>query len=107
MADQGKYAGHLISVDGDTGEGEGEVYAIAYHLFPDGKGGTIEDFMAVRYIDRYRKEDGRWRFASRVVAFDHRTQRTLPAPPPAVTTGEQDPSYATLSSRIFARGSRA
>lgn len=95
---------HLVSVDGDTGEGE--VYAIAYHLLPDGKGGFIEDFMTVRYIDRYRKESGRWLFASRVVAFDHRSQRPVPAPgatPPAA----EDASYQALSSRLFARGPRA
>lgn len=96
---------HLISVDGD--EGEGEVYALAYHLIPDGKGGMAEDFMLVRYIDRYRKEDGRWKFASRTVAFDHRTQRPLSTPAPAVTPGEQDASYKVLSSRLFARGPRA
>ncbi len=96
---------HLISVDGD--EGEGEVYAIAWHLIPDGKGGMAEDFMLVRYIDRYRKEDGRWKFASRVVAFDHRTQRPLSTPMAAVTPGEQDASYGALSSRLFARGARA
>ena len=60
---------HLISVDGDTGEGE--VYALAYHLIPDRKGGWLEDLRMVRYIDHYRKEqDGRWRFAKRVGLLD-------------------------------------
>ena len=95
---------HLISVDGDTGEGE--VYAIAWHLIPDGKGGMVEDFMLVRYIDRYRREEGRWKFASRTVAFDHRTQRPLSTPATAVTPGEQDASYKVLASRLFARGPR-
>jgi ketosteroid isomerase-like protein len=63
---------HLISVEGD--EGCGEVYALAYHLIPDGAGGQVEDFMAVRYIDNYRREtDGRWRFAKRVVTYDFRS----------------------------------
>src|SRR3954464_4261384 len=42
---------HLVSVDGD--EGEGEIYALAWHVIPDGAGGQLEDFMAVRYIDKY------------------------------------------------------
>ena len=96
---------HLISVDGDTGDGE--VYALAYHLYPDGKGGMVEDIMAVRYIDNYRKEaDGRWRFAKRVVTFDLQMQRPVPAPEQLTPIGEKDPSYATLSSRLFARGPR-
>lgn len=96
---------HLISVDGD--QGEGEVYALAYHLIPDGKGGFLEDFAAVRYIDRYRKENGRWLFAKRVVSFDLRSVRPVPTPEEALLPPPQDPSYTTLSSRLFARGSRA
>lgn len=94
---------HLIAVDGD--EGDGEVYAIAYHLYPDGKGGTIEDIAVVRYNDHYRKEDGRWKFASRVVVFDQRSKRSVPNPDP-FGAPEDDPSHA-LASRIFARGPRA
>lgn len=96
---------HLISVDGD--EGEGEVYAIAWHIIPDGKGGWIEDTMCCRYIDRYRREaDGRWRFAKRVVSYDMRTQR--PHVPHAEAIGAlDDPSYATLALRLFQRGERA
>lgn len=96
---------HLVSVDGE--QGEGEVYALAYHLIPDGKGGMLEDFMAVRYIDRYRKENGRWLFASRVVTFDHHTTRPITTPTDMVPTGATDPSYQALSSRLFVRGPRA
>jgi hypothetical protein len=94
---------HLISVDGDRGEGE--VYALCYHLLPDGKGGTTEDFKAVRYIDRYRKENGRWLFAKRVVTFDLESARPGAAAPP--TAPSTDASYASLSSRLFANGPRA
>ena len=95
---------HLISVDGE--EGEGEVYALAYHLLPDGKDGLVEDLQLVRYIDRYRKEDGRWRFAKRAVSFDLLGQR--PALPGQRSPGapEEDLSYLTLSSPLFARGPR-
>lgn len=95
---------HLICVDGD--EGEGEVCAIAYHIIPDGKDGWIEDLMCARYIDRYRKEDGRWRFAKRVVTYDMRSQRPFPA---SGTTAQplEDPSVTVLKSRLFARGPRA
>jgi ketosteroid isomerase-like protein len=94
---------HLISVDGDRGEGE--VYALCYHLIPDGKGGVTEDFKAVRYVDRYRKENGRWLFAARVVTFDLESARPGPAThAPAPPT---DASYASLASRLFAHGARA
>lgn len=96
---------HLISVDGD--DGEGEAYALAYHAIPDGKGGWMEDFMAVRYIDRYRRgQDGRWRFAKRVVTYDLKVRRALENIP-AEAEITADPSYAELVSRLFARGERA
>jgi ketosteroid isomerase-like protein len=94
---------HLISVDGD--EGEGELYALAYHVIPDGKGGRLEDFMCVRYIDRYRKQDGRWRFARRVVSYDLRSRRPIAAPDEVAAV--EDPSFRVLQSRLFARGPRA
>lgn len=96
---------HLISVDGD--EAEGEVYALAYHIIPDFKGGTVEDLCGVRYVDRYRKEDGRWLFAARVVEFDMHTVRPIPTPQHAAPSPFEDPSVTTLKSRLFARGARA
>lgn len=56
---------HLISVDGDRATGE--VYAIAWHLVPDGKGGLAHDIQSVRYVDNYRKEAGLWLFSRRDV----------------------------------------
>lgn len=96
---------HLISVDGDYADGE--IYALAYHVLPDGNDGWIEDFLIVRYIDNYRRgEDGRWRFSKRVVTYDMRNKQPYTGPeglePPAV-----DPSYEVLGSRLFARGPRS
>ncbi len=90
---------HLISVDGDTGEGE--IYALAYHIIPDGKGGWLEDFMCVRYLDHYRKcADGRWRFAKRVITYDLRKQ----APTTAKTWEQGEPDI--FKSHLFERGPR-
>jgi SnoaL-like domain len=96
---------HLIAVNGETAEGE--VYALAYHIFPDGKGGAVQDVAGVRYVDRYAKENGRWLFASRVVTFDFREIKPVAAPvgPAPAPTG--DSSYASLVNRLFARGPRA
>ncbi len=58
-----------------------------------------------RYNDRYRREDGRWKFASRVVVFDQRSKRSVPNPEP-FGAPEDDPSHQ-LRSGIFARGPRA
>jgi len=95
---------HLISVDGT--QGAGAVYALAWHLIPDGNEGWQEDFMCVRYIDKYRREgDERWRFAKRVVTYDLRSRQ-----PAHESNGEppaSEPTYSVLTSRLFARGSRA
>jgi hypothetical protein len=95
---------HLISVNGD--EGEGEIYALAYHVIPDGNGGRQEDFMCVRYVDRYRRDDGRWRFAQRIVRYDLRQRRPYQAGDQIAPAGE-DPSFSLLKSRLFAPGPRA
>ena len=93
---------HLVNVAGGTGEGE--VYALAYHVFPDGKGGQFEDFMCVRYLDRYRKcDDGRWRFSKRVVSYDMRRQGPVQV---SLHQGD-DPGRELFTSRLFARGARS
>ena len=91
---------HLISIDGDSGEGE--VYALAYHVIPDGSGGWAEDLRLVRYLDHYRREGTVWRFAKRVVTYDHASRR------PTISTGtiSKDPSYELFKSRLFAKGPR-
>jgi hypothetical protein len=96
---------HLISVNGD--QGEGEVYALVYHILPDGKGGSVEDVTGVRYLDRYRKEHGRWRFAHRTGVFDWKRVTPIPTPDGDVPEPTKDSSYAALTSRLFARGPHA
>jgi hypothetical protein len=103
---------HLITVAGDTGEGE--IYAYTFHIIPDGQGGWLEDLRLVRYIDHYRKEEGNWRFAKRVVTYDYSSTRPAQIPAGDTVTVPLDAacfahetSYGELSSRLFARGPRA
>ena len=95
---------HLISVHGD--EANGEVYALAYHVIPTREGGQEEDFMAVRYIDNYRRcGDGKWRFAKRVVTYDLKIRRPFTGGG-LLGLGEKDPSYDVCQQRLFQRGAR-
>lgn len=96
---------HLIALDPGGETAEGEIYAIACHVVPDRAGGLNEDLRWVRYIDRYAKDgDGRWRFARRVVTYDHVSLRPVTAAPADPGDGSDDPSYAALAQRLFARG---
>ena len=98
---------HLISVEGDLGNGE--VYALAYHYIPDQKnpGSWVEDFMAVRYIDNYRRcADGKWRFSKRVVTYDLHTVRPFEGDG-LLGQSAVDPSYEVCKQRLFQRGPRA
>jgi hypothetical protein len=96
---------HLISVSGD--EGEGEVYTIAWHTRVDAAGAFSEDISLVRYLDQYRKEDGRWRFAQRDVSFDFNTHRPFGEGDELAPYGNEEQSYMVLKRRLFARGARA
>lgn len=100
---------HLIALDGDAASGE--VYALAWHLIPSPEGGQAggqeEDFMAVRYIDNYRRcADGKWRFSKRVVTYDFKLRRPFGGGG-LLGQGALDPSYTLCPQALFARGARA
>jgi ketosteroid isomerase-like protein len=96
---------HLIAVDGDAACGE--VYALAWHVFPTREGGMAEDLIAVRYLDNYcRESDGKWRFAKRVVTYDMRKQGVFDGEVKKPDTPEGDPAFAELQMRLFQRGAR-
>jgi ketosteroid isomerase-like protein len=98
---------HMISTEGD--EGNGEVYALCYHYIPDqaNPGKWLEDFMCVRYIDNYRRcRDGKWRFSKRVVTYDFHTVRPFEGSG-LLGSSPVDPSYEVCTQRFFQRGPRA
>ena len=97
---------HLISVDGD--EGNGEVYALAYHVVPgaSGSGGLEEFLMVMRYVDTYRRcADGKWRFSSRYVTDDMNLHRPFTGGG-LMGLGDKDPSYGICLQPLFQRGMR-
>lgn len=54
----------------EGGDAEGEVYCIAHHLDPAAGGGATM-VMYIRYLDRYRADDGGvWRIVERRVVVD-------------------------------------
>lgn len=95
---------HLVSVNGD--HAEGEVYALVYHILPDGKGGSVEDVTGVRYLDHYRREQARWRFTRRTGVFDWKRVTPIPTPEGDIPEPATDSSYAALTARLFLRGPR-
>jgi hypothetical protein len=60
----------------------------------------------VRYLDRYRKENDRWRFAHRTGVFDWKRVTPIPTPEGDAPEPASDSSYGALSSRLFVRGPR-
>lgn len=95
---------HMISVEGC--KGDGEVYALAYHVFRDQNGEFVEDFMCVRYTDNYQREaDGKWRFSKRVVTYDVRTKRPFGGKI-LDGLGVREPSYEVCQQLVFQRGAR-
>ena len=69
-------ANHLCRADPDAPDDEagaaaaavGEAYCVGHHLTPADDGRHDDYVMAIRYIDRYGRDDGgAWRFATREV----------------------------------------
>jgi len=61
---------HLIDVAGDRATGE--VYCEAHHLTSDG----VDHVLFIRYLDRYHRGDGSWRFSERETHVEWSEERT-------------------------------
>lgn len=94
---------HLIAVDGDRAEGE--VYVTAWHRLPGGELGRWH-VGSLRYLDHYRRDEGRWRFAKRHVLTDWAMIDAVTPDDPPFRLRDSDPSYSQLANPLFARGAR-
>ncbi|MCK0174830.1 MULTISPECIES: nuclear transport factor 2 family protein [Mycobacteriaceae] len=59
-----------FAVDGDRAEGE--IYSIATHTFA-AKGRDVDVTVGGRYLDKYRRHDGTWKFSERKIVTDWAT----------------------------------
>jgi hypothetical protein len=99
-----------IALDGDYAEGE--VYVLAFHKVRT-EDGALDLLIGGRYLDRYARRDGQWRFAERAVVADW---ATVTAPSAVVLdhplvagshigrSGADDPAYGFF--RLMRRGER-
>ena len=97
-----------ILLDGDYAEGE--VYALAFHQV-DTEDGLIDLLIGGRYLDKYERRDGVWKFAHRSVLADWAkvdSPSTVCLDHPLVEgshigrPGPEDPSYQMF--RLFQWG---
>jgi hypothetical protein len=63
----------VVVVDGDRAEGEHQVRAWHRSQGPDRKEYAVHG----RYLDRYERRDGVWKFSERAIVFDHGTMRDV------------------------------
>jgi hypothetical protein len=56
-----------FAIDGDVAEGE--IYSIATHLFA-ARDGETEVVVGGRYLDKYEKRNGTWKFRARAIVTD-------------------------------------
>lgn len=99
----------LFAIDGD--QANGEIYALAYHRTnpPD----ATEIIITGRYLDRYERRGGVWKFLHRSLALDACEMRPVnqdaykhfAAGAKMGAYDNSDPSYAQLP--LFQRGKRA
>ena len=97
----------MIAVRGRRAEGE--VYVTAYNRLHAAGGGFEELVHGLRYLDRYREDEGVWRFEHRSVVVDWALHRPAGPDHPlldrkrAGLAGADDPSYQLLRDPGFAR----
>lgn len=75
VATQHRVSNQIVTIEGDTARGE--TYGEADHLSVTGGGRTLLSW-AIRYQDRWRREDGQWRFEHRFLILDWTETRLLP-----------------------------
>lgn len=103
----------LIEVDGDTAHGES--YFVAHHALPGKDGPDSHMIAAGRYLDRFERRDGVWRFAHRQACYDWNAQAPSTdswdrAALAGWTFGERgagDASYANFAGALKPRGATA
>ncbi len=72
-----------VTIDGDRATGES--YTIAHHVYTED--GTRKIMIAaLRYLDTFTKNDGRWLFAERKLILDWSETRSMATPPAASPT---------------------
>jgi ketosteroid isomerase-like protein len=74
VATQHRVHNQIASVDGDRAHGE--TYSVAEHLSAIEGGRTLLTW-AIRYQDRWRREQGQWRFEHRFLILDWTETRVL------------------------------
>lgn len=103
----------LLALDGP--HAEGEVYLTAYNRLRNPDGSLSDLIQGLRYLDRYRRDAGRWRFERRTVVCDWARHgpafwdesHPLIAGKRFGRAGADDASYAAFRSPLFARGAPA
>lgn len=94
-----------FEIDGD--HAEGEIYKINYHRTHGPE--SHEVITGSRSLDRYRRDDGEWRFTGRSITLDWSTKRSVDADAyrdfaagsPPGRPGSDDLSYEVL--KLFGR----
>jgi hypothetical protein len=97
-------------VDGDRAEGE--IYTIAFHTVRAGDT-SFDVLLGGRYLDKYEKRSGVWKFTHRVIVTDWVVpnqpsavdfEHPMVAGAPTGSPGSDDPSYSYFT--LFRRGER-
>ena len=96
----------LIEIKGDKAFSES--YFIAHHTLPQESGGDQFMIAAGRYLDRFERRNGEWKFAHRQACYDWNSSvpstdswnRVDPGKWTFGTRGEADMSYLNFAGRL-------